>query len=230
MTLCIQTRILCIQVLELYAAGRENGVVLGVGAQCASAVLVHEGLPDPRTLLRSGVAGEALTAWTARLLGGKGGALDEEVACRAKEQLGAVTGAEGVPPPAAAQFELPDGRKLTVTPEMRGEIAEPLFRPQLVRRSRAAAPCRDPYRDPCRDPCCDPFCDCAAATCTATLCQVGEAGGGLAQLVLDCIKLRDRDGVLESEQRVESAGLAVPQRCHSAVLASDLRYALKRNA
>ena len=29
--------------------------------------------------------------------------------------------------------------------------------------------------------------------------QVGEAGGGLAQLVLDCIKLRDRDGVLESE-------------------------------
>ena len=31
-------------VLELYAAGRENGVVLGVGAQCTAAVLVHEGL------------------------------------------------------------------------------------------------------------------------------------------------------------------------------------------
>jgi len=147
-------------VLELYAAGRENGVVLGVGAQCAAAVLVHEGLQDPRTLLRSSVAGEALTSWTAQLLGGKGGKpLEEAVACRAKEELGAVTGAAGVPPPAACQFELPDGRKLTVTPEMRGEIAEPLFRPQLV----------------------------------------GEAGGGLAQLVLDCIKLRDRDGVLESE-------------------------------
>ena len=69
-----------LQVLELYAAGRENGVVLGVGAQCAAAVLVHEGLQDPRTLLRSGVAGEALTTWTAQLLGGKGGKpLDEAV-------------------------------------------------------------------------------------------------------------------------------------------------------
>ena len=136
--------------LELYAAGRENGVVLGVGAQCAAAVLVHEGLQDPRTLLRSSVAGEALTSWTARLLGGKGGKpLEEEAACRAKEecgavkQCGAVAGAAGVPPPAACLFELPDGRKLTVTPEMRGEIAEPLFRPQLVRGGcspRAVAP------------------------------------------------------------------------------------------
>ena len=146
-------------VLELYAAGRENGVVLGVGAQCTATVLVHEGLQDPRTLLRSNVAGEALTAHTAALLGSKGGApLEEAAACRAKEELGAVRGAAGVPPPAACQYELPDGRKLSVTPEMRGEIAEPLFSPQLV----------------------------------------GEAGGGLAQLVLDCIKLRDRDGVLES--------------------------------
>ena len=30
--------------LELYAAGRENGIVLSVGAQCTAAVLVHEGL------------------------------------------------------------------------------------------------------------------------------------------------------------------------------------------
>ena len=45
-------------VLELYAAGRENGVVLGCGSECTYAVLVHEGLPDPRTQLRSDIAGE----------------------------------------------------------------------------------------------------------------------------------------------------------------------------
>jgi actin len=145
-------------VLELYAAGRENGVVLGMGAQVTSAVLVHEGLPDPRTLTRSKVAGEALTAWAAQTLAKGGAALDEAAACRAKEQLGAVVGASGVAPPAAATYELPDGRKLSVSAEQRGQLAEPLFQPTLV----------------------------------------GEAGGGLAQLVFDCIKLRDRDGVLES--------------------------------
>ena len=41
--------------------------------------------------------------------------------------------------------------------------------------------------------------------------QVGEAGGGLAQLVLDCIKLRDRDGVLEHHAHAQSAVLAPPQ-------------------
>ena len=46
-------------VLELYAAGHENGVVLGSGAECTYAVLVHEGLPDPRTLMRSNIAGDA---------------------------------------------------------------------------------------------------------------------------------------------------------------------------
>ena len=55
-------------VFEMYAYGRENGVVLGSGAQCTYAVLVHEGLPDPRTLLRSSVAGETLTKWSAHVL------------------------------------------------------------------------------------------------------------------------------------------------------------------
>ena len=41
--------------------------------------------------------------------------------------------------------------------------------------------------------------------------QVGEAGGGLAQLVLDCIKLRDRDGLLEHRPHAQSAVLAPPQ-------------------
>ena len=84
-----------------YAAGQENGVVVGSGAQCTYAVLVHEGLPDPRTLLRSDVAGDALTQNAAVLLsseaGGTAGALVDLVAAqKAKESLGVVrTGSSG---------------------------------------------------------------------------------------------------------------------------------------
>ena len=69
-------------ILELYAAGRENGVVVGCGAGCTYAVLVHEGLPDPRTLFRSDIAGDALTAYTARVLqaANGGGSIDLETA------------------------------------------------------------------------------------------------------------------------------------------------------
>ena len=149
-------------VLELYAAGRENGVVVGCGAQCTYAVLMHEGLPDVRTQLRSNVAGEALTQWTAKLLGQEGaGALDSTVACRAKEALGVVgSDAQGATTAAAATFELPDGRKLNVTPQTRTAIGEPLFQPTMV----------------------------------------DEACGGLPQLVAECIRARDKDGVLESQQ------------------------------
>jgi len=134
---CPNVYIVAPPVLELYAAGRENGVVVGSGAQCTYAVLVHEGLPDPRTLLRLDVAGEGLSAWAARTLSGKGGApLDEQTATRAKEQLGAAAPPAGthgvVPPPAAATFQLPDGKTLTVTPEQRAEIVEPLFTPALL--------------------------------------------------------------------------------------------------
>lgn len=107
-------------VLELYAAGRENGVVLGCGAACSYAVLVHEGLPDPRTQLRSDVAGDALTAWTAEILQKAGGqGVTEAVARKAKESLALVAvDGEGTPPSeaAASTYELPDGRKLSVSP------------------------------------------------------------------------------------------------------------------
>ena len=107
------------QVFELYAAGKENGVVLGCGEQSTYAVLVHEGLPDPRTQLRSAVAGEALTAWTAKLLSEcGGGASFDEGTCRAiKEAVGLVS-----PQPCAESasrerqqgqqrdFALPDGK------------------------------------------------------------------------------------------------------------------------
>jgi len=149
-------------VLELYAAGHENGVVLGCGAECTYAVLVHEGLPDPRTQLRSNVAGDALTAWTADLLTkSSGGPVDLSAAAKAKEALGAgaadSTGATAV---AAGSFELPDGRKLSVAPATRVAMAEALFEPSLV----------------------------------------GEHGGSLPALVAECIRMRDKDGVLESKE------------------------------
>ena len=88
-------------VFEMYAYGRENGVVLGSGAQCTYAVLVHEGLPDPRTLLRSSVAGETLTSG-ARVLqqaaGGGGAAVPDALACAVKERQGAAS-ADAAPPP-----------------------------------------------------------------------------------------------------------------------------------
>ncbi|KAL1524795.1 hypothetical protein AB1Y20_019675 [Prymnesium parvum] len=146
-------------VFELYASGKENGVVVGLGAQCTYAVLMHEGLHDPRTLLRSDVAGEALDRWTAQLLQQvSGGAVDLAHACKLKEALGVVS-VEGASDGAEAAYELPDGRKLTLSAEQRAQITEPLFTPGLV----------------------------------------GEACGGLPQLVGDCIKLRDRDGALESK-------------------------------
>ena len=137
-------------VFELYASGRENGIVVGAGAQCTYAVLMHEGLHDPRTLLRSNVAGEALDAWTAELLQkASGGALLDPAAARAaKESLGLVAPAPGVAPAEAseASYELPDGRKLTLSAAQRAQLAEPLFDPTIV----------------------------------------GEASGGLGQLVGDC--------------------------------------------
>jgi len=151
-------------VFELYASGRENGVVVGSGAQCSYAVLMHEGLHDPRTLLRSDVAGDALDAWSAQLLqqAAGGGSIDPVAARAAKEALGVVAPQLGGAPPASteeASYDLPDGRKIRLSAAQRAQIAEPLFSPSLV----------------------------------------GEASGGLAQLVGDCIKLRDRDGVLESK-------------------------------
>mmetsp|Transcript_23167 Transcript_23167/g.59092 ORF Transcript_23167/g.59092 Transcript_23167/m.59092 type:complete len:361 (+) Transcript_23167:114-1196(+) len=147
-------------VLELYAAGQENGVVVGCGAECTYAVLVHEGLPDPRTQMRSDVAGDALTAWAADLLSKSAGAsVDKVTAAKAKEALGAVASdSSGTTNVTAGTFALPDGRKLSVAPSTRVAMAEPLLEPSLV----------------------------------------GQAGGGLAQLVAECIRLRDKDGVLES--------------------------------
>ena len=60
----------------------------------------------------------------------------------------------------AGTFELPDGRKVSVSAATRADMAEPLFNPSLV----------------------------------------GQSGGGVAQLVADCIRMRDRDGVLESQE------------------------------
>ena len=149
-------------VLEMYTANRENGVIVGCGAQCTYAVLMHEGLPDPRTQLRSDVAGDALDGWVASVLAKAGaGAVGEEAARKAKEQLGACAADGAGTPPlglAAATFELPDGKKLQVSAQQRASFSAPLFDTTLV----------------------------------------GEAGGGLAQLVGECIRLRDRDGALES--------------------------------
>ena len=153
---------------ELYASGRENGVVVGCGAQCSYAVLIHEGLPDPRTQQRSSTAGDALTAFAAKALKpDSGAALTSEQARAAKEALGVA----GLPPSGDAdadaaaataprEFKLPDGRVLKASAPQRESLVEPLFAPSLV----------------------------------------GEAGGGLAQLAAECIKSRDRDGVLESSQ------------------------------
>lgn len=151
-------------VLELYAAGRENGVIVGCGAQCTYAVLVHEGLPDPRTQLRSHVAGDALTAWTADLLTKAGAAgVSAALARKAKEALGAVapdSSGAAAPDLGPQTFELPDGKKLTLSAAQRSAVGEPLFDPTLV----------------------------------------GEACGGLAQLVGEAIRQRDKDGVLESTE------------------------------
>lgn len=124
-------------VFELYAAGKENGVVLGCGAECTYALLMHEGLPDPRTLVRSDVAGEALTRHTQSVLQqlAGGGEVPWAAACKAKETLGLVApdGSGTLPKEAAARsFELPDGRKLNITPQARASMAEPLFDSSLV--------------------------------------------------------------------------------------------------
>ena len=153
-------------VFEMYAAGRENGVILGCGEQCTYALLMHEGLPDPRTLQRSDVAGAALTQHTAALLaraGGGGSPVDAATARKAKESLGVVArDASGAPPAgvADATFDMAEGRKLTVSAATRAAIGEPLFNPVLA----------------------------------------GEQSGGLAQLISSCIRMRDRDGALESTE------------------------------
>ena len=70
---------------------------------------------------------------------------------------------EAQPDAAAAgpvQFELPDGKKLTVSAAARAELAEPLFQPSML----------------------------------------GEHSGGLARLVSEAIRVRDRDGALESNE------------------------------
>mmetsp|Transcript_69 Transcript_69/g.184 ORF Transcript_69/g.184 Transcript_69/m.184 type:complete len:356 (+) Transcript_69:55-1122(+) len=143
-------------VFELYAAGKESGVVLGCGAECTYAVLLHEGLPDPRTMLRGSVAGQQLTAHAATVL--EPASLPAESAEAAKRAVGAVSAAAGGAADAPCSFELPDGRSIEVSASARAAIAEPLFEPS----------------------------------------RVGGTSGGLAELVADCIRARDRDGVLES--------------------------------
>jgi hypothetical protein len=148
-------------IFELYATGRENGVVLGCGEECTYALLVHEGLPDARTQVRSDFAGSALTAHAAatlqRAAAGGGAPIDLATARRAKEALAVVAKDDtGATPPevVAGQFELPDGRKLSVSPTLRAEMGEALFQPKM--------------------------------------CGVHECG--LAQLVAESIRSRDRDG------------------------------------
>ena len=156
-------------VFELYASNRENGVVLGCGAECTYALLMHEGLPDPRTLVRSDVAGDALTQHTASILQQLGGgaaaaALPFASVAKAKETLAFVApqgpGAALPKEAAAREFELPDGKKLSVNPEARAAMAEPLFDASLV----------------------------------------GQPTCGLAGLVAEAIRCRDKDGMLESTE------------------------------
>ena len=123
-------------VFELYAAGSENGVVLGCGAECTYSILVHEGLPDSRTLVRSDVAGDALTQHAASVLQQLGGAaVPLAAACKAKESIGfvAANGNGALPTDVSSrEFELPDGKKIVVTPAARASMAEPLFDSSLV--------------------------------------------------------------------------------------------------
>lgn len=146
-------------VFELCAAGRESGVVVGCGAQCTYAVLVHEGLPDPRTALRSGVTGDALTGWTGKRLAKQAGSsLTAAEAQLAKEALGVVALDGDGSGASSSEYTLPDGRKLKVDGAEREALAAPLFEPSLL----------------------------------------GESGGGLTQLVDECIRLRDRDGAMDA--------------------------------
>ena len=154
-------------VFELYAAGRENGVVVGSGAQGTYAVCIHEGLPDPRTMVRSEVAGDALTLHTQKVLqqcaGASAGAVDLATAKRAKETIGlCAPGPNGALPEGVKDslFELPDGKKIKVPVAQRCAIGEAIFEPSLV----------------------------------------GVHEGGLAGLAAEAIRLRDRDGALESTE------------------------------
>ena len=97
------------QILELYASGKEDGVLLGVGHTSTYAVLLHEGLPDPRTMVRSSIAGKELDMHVQKLLHGTA-ELTEESARHVKEALGHVAPAPGQETGIVAQdFKLPDG-------------------------------------------------------------------------------------------------------------------------
>jgi len=102
-------------VFELYAAGRESGVIVGCGGDCTYAVLMHEGLADPRTLIRGSVAGAQLTAHAASLLAAAAGAaLSPAVAEAAKRAVGCVASCSGGAAEAPAKFTLPDGKVIEV--------------------------------------------------------------------------------------------------------------------
>ena len=168
-------------VFELYAAGRENGVVLGSGADCTYAVMVHEGLPDPRTLLRGSVAGTVLTTHAASVLAGvTGGALDAEAAEAAKIAVGCVAGAPSSASDVPMSYTLPDGKTIEVPLATRIALTEPLFDPSILRSAAAKG---------------------GASSSGTPAARVGKGdveSCGLSRLVAECIRLRDRDGVLES--------------------------------
>jgi hypothetical protein len=184
-------------VFELYAAGRENGVVLGCGGDCTYVVLLHEGLPDPRTLMRGSVAGAALTAHTARLL-----SLSSLAAAEAAKVAGGCVAAEGgAPADGPVSFTLPDGKTVTVSAEQRAAIAEPLFNPELLLTGDNGAGGESGAGGGCG----------AGGSFGANGrggSNVGNGvraalpgGGGscgVSRLVSECIRARDRDGALES--------------------------------
>lgn len=173
-------------VFELYASGRENGVVLGCGGDCTYAVLLHEGLPDPRTLMRGSVAGAALTAHTGRQLSLSCPAAAEA----AKVAAGCVAAQPGAAADGPVSFTLPDGKTMTVSPEQRATIAEPLFDPLLLEVERGGVG--------------GPGGMGGAGGVGGSVSGGGGRGMpggqscGLSRLVAECIRARDRDGVLES--------------------------------
>jgi len=125
-------------VLSLYSSGRTTGIVLDIGDGVSHTVPIYEGYSLPHAVMRVDMAGRDMTEHMQKLLAGAGSSFttsaEKEIVRDIKEKTCYVAmdyDAELASAPKATEYELPDGKIITVGHEA-FMCPEALFKPSML--------------------------------------------------------------------------------------------------
>merc|ERR1719320_1543616 len=128
-------------ILALYASGKTNGVVLDCGHGVTHCVPVFEGFSNPLAITRMDVAGENVTEQLRRILMKEGvnfhTTSEQQIVQEIKEKLCKVRrkrqkGNDSKVEEEPVEYELPDGKVITISRKALNDAPEILFDPSVL--------------------------------------------------------------------------------------------------